>query len=632
MKSRALFIASHERQAKMARSLANNFDFIVDIYSGGLLRGGAQYACEHQDRYDVIISQVGMRAHLEKIIDKPIISPVQPLNVLIDTVVRAAQYGAPILFVCYNANEMKSLALVTSVMNNLECRFMTYLSKEELEYNVKSLPDFIDYTVISDGSCVQKYLGRGARCDNRFQVLETTREMMTESFRKAQSIIDVKQAEAKKNNHISRIKDNAVDGVIVLDKNACIKDANARSAQLSMLAVEELTGRNILDKTLPPLFRTIYGDSSNTVGQLVKCQNQEFLVNRVSIHVTGDHDETLITFRKTRAGGAVDTPETPWQERGLVALYTFDDIQGVSHSAREAIKRARRFGTTDAPILVEGETGTGKELFVQSIHNASERRKGPFVVVNCAALPESLLESELFGYEDGAFTGARKGGKRGLFELANNGTIFLDEVSESSMAIQSRLLRVLQEKEVMRVGGQSVLRTNVRVIAATNKDLSSLVEKGTFKDDLYFRLCRLKLTLPPLRDRKDDIFPLFRHFVQQSSSPHKGELLKNPEATASLLQAYNWPGNIRELSHVVESLVVLYDPPQSVQEALHELLGDSRVKRRDQDDGVLSVPIGSLKDMQRDIAHKVLQRFAGNKTRVADVLDISRGTVWKLLK
>ena len=170
------------------------------------------------------------------------------------------------------------------------------------------------------------------------------------------------------------------------------------------------------------------------------------------------------------------------------------------------LRRAQIYAETDATVLIQGETGTGKELIAQSIHNHSGRRNQPFVAVNCSALPESLLESELFGYEDGAFTGAKKGGKRGLFELAHRGTLFLDEIGELSPNLQARLLRALQEREIMRIGGDSIIPVDVRIIAATNKDLRGLVEEGSFREDLYYRLNMLFLHLPPLRERRE-IFP-----------------------------------------------------------------------------------------------------------------------------
>lgn len=232
---------------------------------------------------------------------------------------------------------------------------------------------------------------------------------------------------------------------------------------------------------------------------------------------------------------------------GLCAKYNFRDICGESLLLQHAIHLAKRASKTDSDILIEGESGTGKELFVQSIHNASERSKGPFVAFNCATLSSSLLESELFGYEAGAFTGAKSRGHKGLFEMANHGTIFLDEISEIPTTVQAKLLRVIQEREFIRVGGTSAIPIDVRVIAATNQNLFDLVKEKKFRMDLYFRLNVFDLRLPPLRERTGDIPILVKRFFEDH-----GIKTDMPHETMRYLQAYPWPGNIRELKNCIE--------------------------------------------------------------------------------
>lgn len=239
-------------------------------------------------------------------------------------------------------------------------------------------------------------------------------------------------------------------------------------------------------------------------------------------------------------------------DRGHVAKYTFDDIVGVSPKLEKAKSIAQRIAKTDSSILITGESGTGKELFAHAIHNASGRRAFPFVAVNCAAIAESLLESELFGYEEGSFTGARKGGKLGLFEYAHQGTLFLDEIEAMSTNLQMKLLRVLQEKEVMRVGGDRIIHVDVRIIAATNEDLRRLMENGAFRKDLYYRLNTLPVQVPPLREHPEDILPLIERMKQQLGST----FLLTPEAKEALLH-YSWDGNIRELRNCVEYITYL---------------------------------------------------------------------------
>ncbi len=242
-------------------------------------------------------------------------------------------------------------------------------------------------------------------------------------------------------------------------------------------------------------------------------------------------------------------------EKGLFAKYTFNDIRFRCDVMEETVKLAKKAAATEYTILITGESGTGKELFAQSIHNYSARKDMPFIGVNCAAIPESLLESELFGYEEGAFTGASKKGKIGYFEQANHGTIFLDEIGDISPKLQARLLRVLQEKQVMRIGSDRVINVDVRIIAATNRDLKKESERGNFRSDLYYRLNTLQIVVPPLRERKDDILLLFNEFVKDDHvriSQHDRDLLLN----------YSWPGNVRELENCALYYITLGKLPE----------------------------------------------------------------------
>lgn len=238
--------------------------------------------------------------------------------------------------------------------------------------------------------------------------------------------------------------------------------------------------------------------------------------------------------------------------KGYAAKYDFKDIFGKSSAITECKNIARRMSLSNSSILITGETGTGKELFAQAIHNNSLRKEYQFVAVNCGAFPESLLESELFGYEDGAFTGARRGGKPGLFELAHNGTLFLDEITEMPMNLQVKLLRVLQEREVVRLGGDRIIDVDIRIIAATNKDIKDMVEKGEFRQDLFYRLNVLPLKIPPLRDRRDDILGLVDYMKRTFNSD-----FALTDKAKELLTNYNWNGNVRELRNCVEYLVNL---------------------------------------------------------------------------
>ncbi|NRR03187.1 sigma 54-interacting transcriptional regulator [Brevibacillus sp. RS1.1] len=237
--------------------------------------------------------------------------------------------------------------------------------------------------------------------------------------------------------------------------------------------------------------------------------------------------------------------------RNLEAKYSFADIIGYSESMQQAIEQAKKAASTPATVLLRGESGTGKELFAHAIHNESERKYNQFIRVNCAAISESLLESELFGYEEGAFTGARRGGKRGLFEEASGGTIFLDEIGELSMSMQVMLLRVLQEREVVRVGGTKPINIDVRVIAATHVNLEAAIGAGRFREDLYYRLHVVPIHIPPLRQRLEDIKPIAMHLLRKANLEYGRNVEELHEETLQMLLSYHWPGNVRELENVL---------------------------------------------------------------------------------
>jgi propionate catabolism operon transcriptional regulator len=316
--------------------------------------------------------------------------------------------------------------------------------------------------------------------------------------------------------------------------------------------------------------------------------------------------------------------------RGFSAKRCFHDIIGSSTAIKEAMEKAKMLAKSDANILLSGETGAGKEIFAQSIHNASRRRNETFIAVNCATLPEHLLESELFGYDEGAFTGSRRGGKKGLFELADGGSIFLDEIGELSPVLQTRLLRVLQEHEIMRVGGDRIIPVNVRVISSTNVDLEK-TGAGRFRRDLYYRLSVLELLLPPLRKRQNDSVELFRYFLRQ-----KGNLNVHvdvlPKEVTRVIQEYTWPGNIRELQNVCERFVMYL---ASSTEQSEKYLRRSIVYAIGED-RLLPVILQKYNYPKKEADLQLvsfLQEILGfNKAQIGEKLGLSRTTLWRKTK
>jgi transcriptional regulator with PAS, ATPase and Fis domain len=313
--------------------------------------------------------------------------------------------------------------------------------------------------------------------------------------------------------------------------------------------------------------------------------------------------------------------------RGHVAKHFFEDILHQSAAIKRTIETAKKFSETDFNVFIVGETGTGKEMFAQSIHNHSNRKNGPFVAINCAALPENLLESELFGYVEGAFTGAMKGGKQGYFELAHGGTIFLDEIGEISSQLQSRLLRVLQEREINRIGADKIIPIDVRVLSATNKDLLQLVKNGDFREDLYYRLDVLKLTLPPLRQRREDISLLIDAFIQEGLSP--AQQFTITEAAREALSELTWEGNIRQLKNFCDRLVVLSNNNLIDLIDVQRWIEGAMQVEQERNEKIYS---DKRYPSEREKILGILERTRYNKMKTANELGISRTTLWRKLK
>lgn len=340
------------------------------------------------------------------------------------------------------------------------------------------------------------------------------------------------------------------DAIVAVDGGNSIVMFNPAAEQLLNIKSSEVMGK-MAGEVIPQIdFTGCLQSGESVLNEIKSIKETHYIITVNPIrNEPGLNNGAVATLRPVEEVQELETKvRRELKEKGNIARHTFYDIVGQSAELKKTVELARKFAQTDLTILLEGESGTGKELFAQAIHNQSTRRKGPFVALNFAALPENLVESELFGYVEGAFTGARRGGRPGLFEEAHLGTIFLDEIGDSSPEVQKKLLRVLEEREIRRVGGSTVTPVDVRIITATNRNLESLVSAGKFRADLFYRLCALPVSLPPLRSRHGDILLLINHFSDIIS----GGRIEIAPSLRNFLVGYNWPGNIRELENVVK--------------------------------------------------------------------------------
>lgn len=643
-RAQILLISTYAELTMQAKKIAKELNIPIDIYEGGILNNGHIYATSKVDLYDVIISISGTAEIIKKLVTTvPVLSIETTSGDILRALGQAIRFNKPLTLVSYQTSKISELENLTQLLN-VKYQLLSYSSKQEFESQISRVMDWHDTTIVGHGGCVQE-LAHQKGMD--YVLIKPSYTAIKQTLSSAKNIIEAINKDKFQNNRLTSIIDYSLEGVISVSKNGDITCFNTAAKKIFNL---EKAPKTIHDKNVPPILKDLLGDRSFIHDKVIKVAPHNLIYSRLPININKDLEETIIMVQKVSYYQKIEyTTRMQLAAKGLVAHHTFSDIIHSSQIMETVIKNARRFSKTTATILIQGDTGTGKELFAQSIHTESQVKNGPFVAINCAALPEDLLESELFGYEEGAFTGARKGGKIGLFELAHNGTIFLDEIGELPLSIQNRLLRVLQEKEIMRIGGTKVIKVNVRVIAATNKDLYNLMMQNNFRPDLYFRLNVLTLKIPALHDRPEDIKDLICFFLQKYNLQYDRNITMFSPSVLGILKKYPWPGNIRELETLMEKIVITADS-DTIDEAfikntLEEYTGNHLVVDEAKPDtsstpledlpgnqNHIVVKINTLEKMEEEIIRQLLQKENGNKQSLANKLGISRATIWNKLK
>ena len=394
---------------------------------------------------------------------------------------------------------------------------------------------------------------------------------------------------------------------------------------------------NIEDKKLEKgnIFQLLDFIKKPSVKDFEKYKTGTFYYKKQNRNFKGIYNISEIVVNKKLKGYVIDFIENKEAIKNYNKInkdykITLDNIISTSEIMEHTKQKALIASKSNSTVLITGESGTGKELFARAIHNHSDRSDYPFVAVNCAAIPDNLLESELFGYEEGAFTGAKKGGKLGKFEIAQKGTIFLDEIGDMSLHLQGKLLRVLQERELDKIGSGSNILIDVRVIAATNKNLEELVKNGQFREDLYYRLKVIPLMLPPLRNRKDDIPLLIDYMIKEYSQKLNKDVIGMEDDVRTALVDYSWPGNVRELQNIIE-----YSINMSISNLLTLDIIPNNIKYKYYDDKCHKEEISTLADLEKEEIIKALNKFKNykkDKDLVAKALGISRATLYRKLE
>lgn len=587
-----------------------------------------------QNGVEIIISRRGTAHLLRENLRIPVLSfPHRSLDILV-SLKQAKDVGRKILLPVFR-NEFSGLEAIEDLLE-IELIQKVYGGKAGLKQAVREGHREGCQVVVGGSVTQQMTEGIGLK----FIEIRTSDEDIAATIEDAKSVALSARDQKATALRYQAIINAASDGIIAVDDHGLITTINATATKMLKHEEKEALGHHITEMIPNAPITQVLTTKKAVHDRLSQIGEESYIFNYRPVTLEDTVIGAVSTFRDI--GNVMRTENVVRRSfsKGLVAKYDFSDLVHASPAMRDVVNIGRQFAVTDSTILIMGETGTGKEIFVHGIHSHSRRAKQPFVSINCAALPEQLLESELFGYEEGAFTGSKKGGKPGRFEIAHKGTIFLDEIDSTSETVQIRLLRVLQEREVMRLGGDRKIPVDVRIIAAASRDLSQAVQEQNFRADLFFRLNVLRLQIPPLRKRQEDIPLLFDFFIRHFSDRYGLEPLSLPEEYLRRLMSYAWPGNVRQLRNYAERLVmncslrcssdtleVLYreliqygtQPTKEVSVAPSQTTLKSRMKDQTQNN-------------ERTIILEALEQCRFSKSSAAKRLGISRTTLWRKMK
>lgn len=573
---------------------------------------------------------------IKNAVDVPVVTIKLTILDYIEAMMLASKYGNNVVIVKFESeNKTENNQLINALQNigegfKVNFSYIYFETPEELKIKLQKL---------STGSVVI-----GASLSNEISrelgipsvLIYPGEEGIINSIKYAKEFIIALRIEREKSKFIEAILEFTPSGIIATDKNGNIITFNPAAEKIFGVNQIKAMGHHI-SKVMPQChLNKVLKTAEPELGVIQQVNHNEIVTNRVPIEIDG---EIIGAVAIVHAVSEIQQTEQKIRllnmKRGFTSKSKFTNIIGTSKTLIEEIKKAKIYSKASSNVLIYGETGVGKEIFAQSIHNYSLRQNEPFVAINCAALPENLLESELFGYDEGAFTGSKKGGKTGLFEIAHGGTMLLDEIGELPISLQSRLLRVLQEQEIMRVGGDRIIPIDVRIIAATGRDLEGK-NPGDFRSDLLYRLNVLQINIPPLRNRDDDVIRLFLFFLEKhfNISQYKAEI---PIESLEILKLYSWPGNVRELQNVVERFALFFkEAVRFNEEVIRKIIVRSIQKDRFFNDilkqnGMETGQILSSDKIPKKLICTLEQIFPNQKEEIAKRLGVSRTTLWRLI-
>ncbi|TXF09881.1 propionate catabolism operon regulatory protein PrpR [Pelomicrobium methylotrophicum] len=631
-----IWAISYKSLSRLIRAIISSYAAVADIriIDNKLFDEAVAAARElvEAGEVDAFLSAGANGAFLRDAVDAPVaLIKVSGFDIL-RALLRARQISERVALVTYQ--EISAELEEIKQLLKLDVAQRSYKTIEDAIVAFKDLAAH-GYTVIVGSSLIVDLAERSGLTGIFLYSETAVRQALDDAVEMAR-VARIEEARRERLNAILR---HLQEGVVAVDMEQRIEAINPAMESLLGVSADWSIGKRLSEIAPQLALEPVLRSGAQELGRVLKLGGRTIVVNRIPIREHGSQTGAVVTCQDSATIHRADRSlRVQARARAATARYQLAQILGSSPAITEAKAIALQYTKVDSTVLITGESGTGKELFAQGIHNSSRRRNGPFIAVNCAALPESLLESELFGYEEGTFTGGRRGGKPGLFESAHGGTLFLDEVGEMPLALQTRLLRVLQEREVVRLGGIDPIPVDVRVIAATHRHLRDSVAAGRFREDLYYRLNILHLYLPPLRERLEDLPELAARFLDvalRRCGAHRSsaEIL---ESLLPRLQAYSWPGNIRELENVLERVAVLYgglgvsvEPSEPLlRRIVPELFTDALAP--------LQAPGRSLKALRKSAElaeiRRTIQECGGDQTAAAMRLGISKTTLWRKLR
>lgn len=592
-----------------------------------ILEGGMEYALDAINQLsgpevDVFISRGGTADLIARHYEVPVIGLNTSLYDIIECCEEARRYSRQIAITTF-AKPFVGVRLLEKAMD-VTITEIIFHDRSGLERQIQMLAAEGEYCVVGGGVSVQA--AEQAGIPSVF--LRASQETIREALLRAVEVASLRHEEKRKSYRLKAILDSVDDGIIAIDSAGRIEIFNRAAERLLGMEAAKALGQYI-DSTVPNTrLSQVLQTGQAKISDFQDIGPVRIVTNRVPVRDDTEIMGAVATFQDVSRVIQVERRlRQEMTKSGFKAKYRLEDVIGTSDSIRELKDIARSFATSDFTVFIYGPSGSGKEMFAQGIHNASRRQQQPFVAINCAALPPTLLESELFGYDEGAFTGAKRKGKLGLFELAHGGTVFLDEIDALPIELQGRLLRVLQEKEVLRIGGETVIPVNIRVIAATNQPPEKLITTKELREDLYYRLNVLYLELPRLEELAVDIPALCRHFLSSAKLEQIASVL---DEMMPYLCQYSWPGNVRELHNFCQRLSFYQDHyllNKDIQQLLRHIAPAILTARQNQPQSLTA----KLQQYEQDLLQAAVQE-TGSLRKAAAKLGIGKSSVSRKLK